>query len=92
MKLLDKCIKYAFGLNLNNNVNYGYVRRGELCDFKSLGKGKNLSLISAIDDQEIQGSMFFDGSLKSQDFKYCLYELKKNYKNIIHFLWTRKPL
>ena len=65
------------GFNLNNNVNYGYVKRGKLCYFKSLGKGKNLSLISAIFDQEILGSMIFDGSLKSQYFKFFLYELKE---------------
>ena len=78
------------GFNLNNNVNYGYAKRGELCYFKSLGKRKNLSLISAIDDQEILGSMFIDVSLKSQDFKFFLYEFKekltKRGNNIDNFI------
>lgn len=80
-KILSSDIKILLldesGFNLQNNINYGYSRRGELCYSSCPDKGKNLSLISAIDKEGVVCSMFVDGGTKSPDVVFFIYKLKE---------------
>lgn len=64
------------GFNLASNSNYGYSKKGQLCYIHGPPKSSTISMISAIDNESIVLSMFFDGPIKSEDFMYFLFCLR----------------
>jgi len=83
---IDEC-----GFNLHNSINFGYNFKGKPAYKHVGGKGKNTSLITAIDNKQVIGSMFFHGSVKSQDFCYFIskivQKLQKEGNNINNFVF-----
>lgn len=57
------------GFNLNFRSNYGYGLRGKDLRLNYISpKGKNYSLICAIDDKEVIGYTIFDGAITGNEF------------------------